>query len=100
MRLVTESYTVASAPGIHIYVRNTRPGELSTFRADRTLLFVHGADTAARTRIDDLSTPLEDAEAIGFAEAAEAMRGAAKGRVSRADRAGRLRLPPAAASVA
>lgn len=40
------------------------------------LLLAHGADVAARTRIDDLSTPLEDAEAAGFAEAAAAMRAA------------------------
>jgi len=38
------------------------------------LLLAHGADPAARTRIDDLSTPIEDAEALGFHEAAAAMR--------------------------
>jgi ankyrin repeat protein len=38
------------------------------------LLLAHGADPRARTRIDDLSTPLEDAAAAGFAEAAAAMR--------------------------
>lgn len=38
------------------------------------LLLARGADPAARTRIDDLSTPLEDAEAAGFAAGAEAMR--------------------------
>lgn len=38
------------------------------------LLLAHGADPGARTRIDDLSTPIEDAEAAGFAEAAAAMR--------------------------
>jgi ankyrin repeat protein len=38
------------------------------------LLLQHGADPTARTRIDDCSTPLEDAEAYGFAEAAEALR--------------------------
>jgi ankyrin repeat protein len=38
------------------------------------LLLAHGADPTARTRIDDLSTPLEDAEAGGFAEAAETLR--------------------------
>ncbi|WP_137125426.1 ankyrin repeat domain-containing protein [Roseomonas sp. HF4] len=40
------------------------------------LLLAHGADPGARTRIDDLSTPIEDAEATGFAEAAAAMRAA------------------------
>jgi uncharacterized protein len=38
------------------------------------LLLAHGADPGARTRIDDLSSPLEDAEASGFVEAVEAMR--------------------------
>ncbi|NKE16032.1 ankyrin repeat domain-containing protein [Neoroseomonas oryzicola] len=38
------------------------------------MLLAHGADIAARTRIDDLSTPLEDAEAMGFAEAVALMR--------------------------
>jgi ankyrin repeat protein len=33
-----------------------------------------GADPASRTRIDDYSTPLEDAEAGGFAEAARLIR--------------------------
>jgi ankyrin repeat protein len=37
------------------------------------LLLRHGADPHARTRIDDCSTPLEDALACGFAEAAAAM---------------------------
>lgn len=39
------------------------------------VLLAHGADPHARTRIDDCSTPLEDALAGGFAEAAAAMRG-------------------------
>jgi uncharacterized protein len=39
------------------------------------MLMRHGADPSARTRIDDLSTPLEDAEAAGLAEAVEVMRG-------------------------
>ena len=38
------------------------------------MLIAHGADITARTRIDDLSTPLEDAEAMGFAEAVALMR--------------------------
>jgi ankyrin repeat protein len=37
------------------------------------VLLDHGADPQARTRIDDLSTPLEDALAAGFVEAAAAM---------------------------
>lgn len=39
------------------------------------LLLAHGADPGARTRIDTCSTPLEDAEAAGFAEAAALLRG-------------------------
>jgi uncharacterized protein len=33
------------------------------------LFLAHGADPNARTRIDDCTTPLEDAERIGFSEA-------------------------------
>jgi ankyrin repeat protein len=42
------------------------------------LLLAHGADPTARTRIDDLSTPLEDALAAGFSDAVEALRGASE----------------------
>jgi uncharacterized protein len=44
-----------------------------------TLLLARGADPAARTRIDECSTPLEDAEAIGFSEAAALLRHAHSG---------------------
>lgn len=37
------------------------------------LLLAHGADPQARTRIDDRTSPLEDALAAGFAEAAALM---------------------------
>jgi ankyrin repeat protein len=37
------------------------------------LLLARGADPHARTRIDDCSTPLEDAAAAGFVEAVRAM---------------------------
>jgi uncharacterized protein len=40
------------------------------------LLLAHGADPTARTRIDDCSTPLEDADAF-FPEAAALMRAGA-----------------------
>jgi ankyrin repeat protein len=43
------------------------------------LLLAHGADPLARTRIDDLTTPLDDAEATGFDEAATLMRKALAG---------------------
>lgn len=40
------------------------------------LLLEYGADATLRTRIDDCSTPLEDAKALGFDEIAEAIRAA------------------------
>ena len=52
MRLATETYTVASDPGVRIYVRNTRPEGLSTFSGERTLLFVHGATYPSDTMFD------------------------------------------------
>lgn len=39
------------------------------------LLLRHGADPALRTRIDDCTTPLEDARAAGFAEAVDLFEG-------------------------
>ena len=38
------------------------------------ILLAHGADPAARTRIDDFATPLEEAEILGKTEAAESFR--------------------------
>ena len=38
------------------------------------MLLLHGADPALKTRIDDCTTPLEDAEIVGFTTAAELMR--------------------------
>jgi pimeloyl-ACP methyl ester carboxylesterase len=53
VRLVTEDYHIPSAdPGIQIYVRNTRPEDLTTFRPGRTLLFVHGATYPSDTMFD------------------------------------------------
>jgi uncharacterized protein len=46
------------------------------------LLLAHGADPMLRTRIDDLSMSIEDAEATGFAEAAALMRAAIRRRDS------------------
>lgn len=42
------------------------------------LLLEYGADPSVRTRVDDRTTPLEDADATGFAEAAALMRRAKK----------------------
>ena len=52
-RLVSEGYHVPSADaGVQIYVRNTRPEGLNTFRPERTLLFVHGATYPSDTMFD------------------------------------------------
>jgi pimeloyl-ACP methyl ester carboxylesterase len=53
IRLVSESYYIPSTDsGIHIYVRNTRPESLSIVRAERPLLFVHGATYPSDTMFD------------------------------------------------
>lgn len=44
------------------------------------VLLAHGADPCARTRIDDCTTPLEDAERIGLPQIVEMLRGAAGSR--------------------
>jgi uncharacterized protein len=44
------------------------------------MLLAHSADPMLPTRIDDCSSPLEDAEAVGFTEAAELMREALSAR--------------------
>src|SRR4051812_19999224 len=51
-KVVMEEMTVPSEPGIEIYVRNKRPADLSAFRPERTLLFVHGATYPAHTSFD------------------------------------------------
>jgi pimeloyl-ACP methyl ester carboxylesterase len=52
-RIVTESYLIPSGdPGIQLYVRNKRPGAMTTFRAERTVLYVHGATQASETTFD------------------------------------------------
>jgi ankyrin repeat protein len=43
------------------------------------LLAAHGADGAARTRIDDQTTPLEEAERLGHPQAAAALKKLAAG---------------------
>jgi len=39
-------------PGIEIYVRNKRPADMTSFRLERTLLYVHGATYPASTAFD------------------------------------------------
>lgn len=50
--LVTEHITIPSdTPGIHLYIRNKRPKEL-TVSPDRILLYVHGATYPSETAFD------------------------------------------------
>ena len=52
-RIVTEEMMVpASDPGIEIYVRNKRPADMTSFRPERTVLYVHGATYPASTAFD------------------------------------------------
>lgn len=51
--IVMEEMMVPSLdPGIEIYVRNKRPASLTTFRPERTVLYVHGATYPASTSFD------------------------------------------------
>jgi len=50
---IAEDLTVQSTdPRIKIYIRNKRPADLKSFRADRTVLFVHDAAYPAETSFD------------------------------------------------
>ena len=52
-RLVTEEMMVKSPDaGIEIYVRNKRPADMTAFRPERTVLYVHGATYPASTAFD------------------------------------------------
>jgi len=52
-KLVAESTLIPSADaGIQLYVREKRPADLTSFRSDRILLFVHGATYPAETAFD------------------------------------------------
>ena len=52
-RIVMEEMMVpAGDAGIEIYVRNKRPADLTAFRPERTVLFVHGATYPAHTSFD------------------------------------------------
>src|SRR5258708_23070858 len=52
-RLVTEEMMVkTNDPGIEIYVRNKRPADMSTFRPEQTVLYVHGATYPPETAFD------------------------------------------------
>jgi pimeloyl-ACP methyl ester carboxylesterase len=52
-RIIVEEMMVKSGdPGIEIYVRNKRPADLTSFRPERTVLFVHGSTYPAHTAFD------------------------------------------------
>lgn len=52
-KVVTEEMMVpASDAGIQIFVRNKRPADMTAFRPERTLVFVHGATYPAHTAFD------------------------------------------------
>jgi pimeloyl-ACP methyl ester carboxylesterase len=52
-QLVSEDIMVKSPdPGIEIFVRNKRPANMSSFRPERTVVFVHGATYPAHTAFD------------------------------------------------
>src|SRR4029453_17640775 len=51
--LVTEEMMVkTSDPGIEIYIRNKRPADMTSFRPEQTVLYVHGATYPAETAFD------------------------------------------------
>src|SRR5256885_583223 len=59
-RLVSEDIMVKSPdPGIEIFVRNKRPANMTSFRPERTVIYVHGAtypsETAFDLKLDGLS---------------------------------------------
>src|SRR5437660_5395864 len=59
-RIVMEEMMVPSADaGIEIYVRNKRPADMTSFRPEQTVLYVHGAtypsETAFDLKLDGLS---------------------------------------------
>jgi pimeloyl-ACP methyl ester carboxylesterase len=50
--VVEETMVKSPDPGIEIYVRNKRRADMTTFRPERTLLYVHGATYPASTAFD------------------------------------------------
>jgi len=65
-RIVTDSYLIPSDdPGIQLYVRNKRPGAMTTFRADRTVLYMHGATQASERLLTAALCDLNKAVSAG-----------------------------------
>ena len=53
VKLETESYMIPSADrDIELYIRNKHPAGVTSFSADKILLFVHGATYPAETTFD------------------------------------------------
>jgi len=53
VKLVTEEIMVPSTDaGIEIYVRNKRPADMTAFRPERTVVYVHGATYPSSTAFD------------------------------------------------
>jgi pimeloyl-ACP methyl ester carboxylesterase len=50
--IAIDEFMVQSEPGIEIYVRNKRPADMTAFRPERTVLFVHGSTYPASTSFD------------------------------------------------
>jgi pimeloyl-ACP methyl ester carboxylesterase len=50
--IVMEEFAVASDPDVQIFVRNKRPADMTAFRPERTVLFVHGSTYPAHTAFD------------------------------------------------
>jgi len=51
-QVVMEEMMVPSDAGIELYVRNKRPADMTAFRPERTLVFVHGSTYPATTSFD------------------------------------------------
>jgi hypothetical protein len=51
-KLIMEEIMVPSEPGIEIYVRNKRPADMTAFRPERMVIFVHGATYPAHAAFD------------------------------------------------
>jgi pimeloyl-ACP methyl ester carboxylesterase len=50
--VMSEAMVQSSDPGIQIYVRNKHAADMTSFSADKTLLFIHGATYPAETSFD------------------------------------------------
>src|SRR5262245_7441569 len=52
-KLVTEHFIIDAADtGVKLYVRNKRPEEMTQFRSEKTLLYVHGATQPSEATFD------------------------------------------------